>query len=220
MRSLLTIFIASFLLGFVQADQSELAKQGWILEKTDEKVSAWTRPVANYSINEFRTQCEIEASISTLITILMDSPFASEWVSNVEKSVMLQKASDFKWYTQVFVDLPWPISNRDIVTSSTMTIDTARQTVIVAIKSEPNFIADHEDYLRMQNVSGKWEFRRIKPGVTEVTYTMLADPGGAVPSSLVNVFIVDGPVDNMINLRKAVKKPHYAKARLPYLMNW
>lgn len=196
------------------------ADNSWTFEKEEYSVKAYTRPKLGEDIREFRTDCEINATISSIVSVLKDSKVSHEWVKDVEKVELIGKMTDKEWDTHTFVDLPWPISNRDITTKSKLTLLASTNQVRIDISSISNKVPVNEDYVRMTNTSGHWLFTRLDSAKTRVEYEMFADPSGAIPSSVINPFIIDGPINNMVELRKIVKRDKYKSASLSYVNYW
>ena len=73
------------------------------------------------------------------------------------------------------------------------------------MKSAPNNLAEKKDVVRIRNAEGKWIFEDLKNGHIRVTYQFYGDPEGNIPSWIINLFIVDGPYDTLINLRSMSK---------------
>ena len=85
-------------------------------------------------------------------------------------------------------------------------IDTQTKVFKATIISKPNYIPDKSGIVRIEEAKGIWKFTQKENGETKVLYQFLGDPGGNIPSWIINIFIVDGPYKTLMNLKQFVKK--------------
>ena len=60
-------------------------------------------------------------------------------------------------------------------------------------------------------------FTPLANGQVEVVYEAHADPGGGLPSWLVNSFVVDAPLNTLRGLREKIGKEVYQSASRAYI---
>jgi hypothetical protein len=73
--------------------------------------------------------------------------------------------------------------------------------VRIDLKEKNDAAPAEEGLVRMPMVRGYWILTPAKGG-TNIEYSFVADPGGAIPAWLANQFIVDGPFKTVSALRK------------------
>jgi hypothetical protein len=71
--------------------------------------------------------------------------------------------------------------------------------------------------VRINNSKGKWIITPAGNGQSLVEYTLHADPGGAIPGWLVNMFATEGPYQIFKQLKVQLDKPEYKHAQLAYI---
>ena len=99
----------------------------------------------------------------------------------------------------MFNDMPWPAKNRDHIFS--LTLHKVNDTLVkINIKSLPNRLPLNKSVIRVVHFSGFWLLEKSNKG-TIVTQHMHGDPGGLIPSFIVNTVIVDAPFNSFSRLK-------------------
>jgi hypothetical protein len=99
--------------------------------------------------------------------------------------------------------MPWPLSDRDIVARSQLTIDGEGGVVILDIVSD----ASHyplQDHIRA-DANIRYVFRRLEGHLTEVIYINHTNLNGGVPASLFNSQVVSSTAKEMSALKRFVE---------------
>ncbi|MCB9223741.1 MAG: START domain-containing protein [Crocinitomicaceae bacterium] len=197
MKSLLatSIFLITTIISF-SAD--------WSLEKNKDGIKVYTREVAGSDIKEYKAFATINADRIEIAKVLTRVGDFQNWMPNVEKSRMVRKVSSTSLIAHYTVDLPWPADNRDIVLNLDLETDNEKGVSIVRLKENLSEVPEDPDYIRMKKASGYWKLTS-NGSQTDIIYQFHADPGGSLPTSLINFFIVDGPYDAIQALKKKVE---------------
>jgi hypothetical protein len=106
-------------------------------------------------------------------------------------------------YVYSVLDMPWPLSDRDIVARSQLTIDGEGGVVILDIVSD----ASHyplQDHIRA-DANIRYVFRRLEGHLTEVIYINHTNLNGGVPASLFNSQVVSSTAKEMSALKSFVE---------------
>lgn len=175
----------------------------WTLAYDKNDIKVYTRPTAT-KLKEIKTQAVQPYSIMQVLSIFTPQEALLEWMFKLEKA---QKLPDSHLYYAI--DFPWPLSDRDLVGKSTEYFNTDTSHVIFKMESDPYFIEKDKDYVRMEHVSGQWEFKKLTDSTTFVSNLLLADPNG-IPLWLVNLFAIDGPVKTYEGMSEELNK-RYSK---------
>ncbi len=176
----------------------------WKLAKNNKGIKVYTREYPNSDIKEFKAETVIKTDIKKLTALLNDVPKLNTWMENVLKAEVI-KTEKNKRYIRFIIDFPWPFSDRDLVMVETKTIS-SDGTITYTDKNAPNAYPEQEDFVRMQKAEGKWILIPQKNGYVKVIYKFYGDPAGSIPNWLVNLFIVDGPYNTLLNMRKKVSE--------------
>jgi hypothetical protein len=99
--------------------------------------------------------------------------------------------------------MPWPLSDRDIVARSQLTIDGERVVVTLDIVSDASHYPLQEHIRADANI--RYVFCRLEGHLTEVVYTNHTNLNGGVPTSLFNSQVVSSTAKEMSALKRFVE---------------
>lgn len=206
----------TFLLAlFLQMDTDE---RNWELKVNKEDIKIYMRPSLESPIKEIKVECTLEATLSQLVTILLDVSTADQWVYATKSAVLLKRVSPSELYYYSEIEIPWPASNRDFIAHLKVKQDPRTKIVTLDGPNIPNYIPEKEGIVRVVAGSGKWILTPIGNKV-RIDYYLLADPGGSIPAWLVNLFATKGPMESFRALKEQVKKTSASKSRLSFIVD-
>ena len=179
----------------------------WELKKKGEGVEVYTRKAAVGNIKEIRVLCQLDATEAQFINMLKDIPGYSEWVFSNKKSYILKTVAPDKiiYYTQC--KLPWPIKDRDLITE--LNIEPSPQVLNVNVKCLPQYLPKNTDYIRVPYSLAKWKVTLMADNKLNVDYTFSVDPGGSIPSWILNATMAIGPYNTFVKLKDLIKVRKY-----------
>ncbi|UKN01954.1 START domain-containing protein [Paracrocinitomix mangrovi] len=191
------LFLFSFLLSVTYAS-------GWTIEKFKDGIKIYTRKVAESSVEEFRAFATIDAPRETVFKAILEVEKFPNWFPDITEAKEISRTSFNNRIIYYRLDCPWPADDRDVVLESNVSVDDEKGVSIIQVKEKLNIKSKVDGVVRMPKSRGFWKFTSIGDK-TQVHYQMLADPGGVMPSWLINMFIVDSPFDALVALRKRVE---------------
>lgn len=201
------------------------AENTWQLSKQKEGIQIYVRDNPNSSLKVFKGIVTVpETTLSSLVAVLDDINIMPQLLHNCKSARVLQKKGKFSTTLYIVSNMPWPVKNRDSVVHSIMTQDKNSKKILIKMESEPKFVPLKKGRVRVQAMSGYWEFMPVmvagkNSGAVKVTYELSIDPSGNLPKWLVNAIAVDFPFYTLKNLRQLVKKPVYRDAKYSYISN-
>jgi hypothetical protein len=103
-------------------------------------------------------------------------------------------------------DIPWPVSDRDLVVETVSTIDrTGGKAHLLTTLSDKEYPLK-KGMVRMTRYREEVFLEEIEPGLVLSKVRGFADPGGNIPAWIVNMFLVDGIYDSIIRSREEIDK--------------
>jgi len=180
-------------------------------------IVGYTKPTSLSSVDELKGVGIVEAPVAVIEALLRDTPAGTEFMYRCKESEVVTapelKSTADTVYAYNVLSMPYPVSDRDVVAKVDFTIDKATGTLYIhanGIKS--NYKVDKNkvraplliaDYILVPKGSNK----------TEVTYMVLADPGGKLPSFVVNLLSKNMSIQTISEIRKMVKKDKYKNTK-------
>jgi hypothetical protein len=198
---------------------SASAQSDWKLSTDKEGIKVYTSIVPDSKIKAVKVECDLNATPSQLVAVVMDINTAPDWVYHVKSAKLLKQVSPSELYYYSEVSLPWPAANRDFVAHLTVSKDPSTKIITIDGPAVPGYVPVKKGIVRIANSSGKWVITPIGANQVHVQYSIHVDPGGSLPAWLVNIFATDAPLKIFENLRVQLQKPAYKSASLAYLEN-
>lgn len=193
----------------VRADEDHLA-----IDRRQVKV--WTVAEPGAPLRGFRAVTTVRSSLSGLVSLLMDTGAAPDWVYRTERMQLLrsdEQAGEFLVLAEMDF---WPLPDRDVVVEGRISQDPASLRVTVDSRGvQSAAVPPRPGFVRMPALRGRWEFRPLGKGLVEVSMSGHADPGGHLPDFLVNLMIKETPYRTLLGLRRAIGSAKYQQTRMP-----
>ena len=180
-----------------------MAQGKWELKKNQDGIAVYTRKAAKGSIKELRVVCELDATKAQLISTIENIADYNSWVYSNKKSTILKMITpqNIIYYTQSH--LPWPIKDRDLIVE--LNITPTPEVLNIQAKSLPDYLPKEADYIRVPYSLALWKVTQAADNKLKVDYTFSIDPGGSIPSWIVNATLTIGPFNSFVKLKQILK---------------
>lgn len=184
----------------------------WEKKHDKDDLIVYTR--TNGNLKEFKAVITLPYSVDAIIALISDYENHPNWMTNINKCKLVKKESDKSRYLYYEMYLPWPMSNRDIVSKSSF-VKNKDNSVRMNVNAAKGMYAETK-HVRITEASGFWTFTPISENSTKMTYQYMANPVG-ISSTIVGWFLVDGPVKTITGMREQLPKSKYKNARVDWL---
>lgn len=176
----------------------------WKLEREDQGIALYSGPVADSPFLAVKAVAQIDAPAEKVAQLLGDGNGCSAWRAMCKSSEVLSKVSDSESIVYLVLDLPWPVSDRDLVVRSIANIDTQAKTLHVTLESASS---EHpvQEYVRAES-SGEYELKVIGDTRSEFTYIQHTDIGGDLSPDLINPSMLSSTFDDIRRLQQLAEK--------------
>ena len=189
------------------AASSGLAQSQWEHVKTEKGVRVDQKEVKDRDLPTFRGATVINANIYALLAVINDFDRHPEWMHSCKESKLLKKTGDFYLLSYNRTHAPWPVSDRDVVLESKVSLIPEKNMVRINFKGTSSPLKPEVDgVVRMMRLRGFYQLKAISANKTRVMYQVDADPGGSIPAWVAEMVVDDMPVNTLTNLRSQVKK--------------
>lgn len=208
---LMTPALAGLLL---TAHSAHAKKIRWEEITVEEGVKVWQRSIPGQSLVEFRGRGVVDSSFLKILAVLSDSTRKTEWMDSCVEAYKVREKSPGKMimYNRTGSTVPL-VNDRDVVLESTVDIWAEKRKITIDVWSvDDPAVPVVDGVVRMPDLRASWVLVAKTPDKTEVTYTVRADPGGALPHWLVNMVAKRLPLKTILKLRKQTKKSGYDQA--------
>jgi hypothetical protein len=211
--------ILLFVAFFFAAGRVSYGQESWKLKSNKDDIAIYTKDVPDSRFKGIKVVCELNATLSQLVAVVMDVNTAVEWVYSTRSAMVLKQVSPSELYYYSEVNVPWPASNRDFIARLSVMQDARTKVVTILGPVFPDYIPEKKDIVRVRHSEGKWIIMPVSKDRVRVEYTLNMDPGGNIPAWLVNMFATKGPYESFRKLKVQLTKPAFAHARLSYIVD-
>ncbi len=137
-----------------------------------------------------------------------DYEFVASWLHMVSEIEALDRKSPFDREVYVTTRLPWPVSDRD--TPLWVGLEQRdNYAVYIPFHHMPDRMPEKDGFVRIPQMQGFFLFKPVEPGRVKMTFQVVLDPGGYVPTWLANMILRDIPYFSMKRLRRVVNLDQY-----------
>lgn len=172
------------------------ADRPWKLEKEADGIKVYTREKDGSDIKEFKAVALCSCSRTSLEKILINVNKFVEWFPDIIESHILREIGPDEYYIYYAVDIPWPADNRDATMRMKMVRSEEKKTTTI-YHTAVSGVKDHVDgYVRMSEGKGFWNLTD-SGSQTRIAYQFHSNPGGSLPTWMINMFIVDNPFNTV-----------------------
>ena len=212
------LLIIACVMGFTSVTLAEAPDDSWRKIREGEHVAVYKRDVSDSKYDESLAQTVINASLSALVALIMDGDSFTQWVDTVEESRQLDIVSPSEVYNYTLSGAPWPVSDRDAVVFSRVEQDSKTLVVTISSSAKPDYSPERNGVVRVPYVDASWTLIPQPDGAVEVSYRVHNDPGGELPTWLINSLATDQPYNTLENLRRFFDQENkYRSAVLPHI---
>ena len=201
--TVIKLFILSFfLLGVLIA----FSQPSWKLTKNKDGIQVYQRDAKNSNFKNIKVECTLPGSYDKLIGIITNVNRYKEWVYNNKTTSLLKRVNGYEFYYYSETFLPWPLDNRDAVMHTRISKDSLNRFMKINSTAVPTYMAKKSGKVRIMSSDINWYVTRASANSIRIVYTFETDPGGNVPSWLVNNFADKGPFESFKKLGELLKK--------------
>lgn len=193
-----------------------MAASDWSQARNTNGITVWTRETPGYSLREFRAETTVRSTLAGLVTLVMDTDYAADWIYRTQRVDVLQRNDpEATFVVHMVTDFPWPLTDRDAVVAGRI-FQTGNLTVHIISQSllDDSYPANPA-LVRMHDFYGNWTFRPLGDGMVHVIMQGRADPGGTLPHSIVNLLIHETPYQTLRGLHRVIALPRYQQSKQP-----
>ncbi|WNJ17067.1 START domain-containing protein [Pontibacter sp. G13] len=180
---------------------SNLLGQAWELASNKRGVTVYTRLETGSQVKAFRAEKEIQAPMEDILKILSDISTYTQWYDHCKSAEKLSIGENSFIYQMEFA-MPFPFSNRYVVNEVIVTqTDSITFLDFQQVSGVKYYL---EKAVRMPVSKGNWILTSTGPSTTYVSHQYLGDPAGHIPSGLINMLLVSGPINTLVQLEEFI----------------
>lgn len=208
---LVLLLISPFISMTVQAESGEL-EANWKLISDRNEIQVYARHTDNSRLKTFKGVTRIAFPDEyVMVAIFNDYENIPKWLHLIDGATEISRESPLKRDLRFTTHLPWPLTDREAVLTITMEemFTHEDEGLTFVLENIPDRLPRNKKYIRFPELEGVFKMRRLPNNEAEITYQVVLDPGGYVPTWLVNLLLRDAPYFTLEKLRRFSLQPEY-----------
>ena len=185
---------------FIQ--QALLAQDNWVLQKEKDGIKISNRHSATSAFNDVRVEVDLPGNMDQLAGILLDVNRYTEWAYATRTSRLIKQLGPAKLIYYSEIDLPWPATDRYFYAEFEIKKDPSGRSMEVVSSSIDYVGPISKDMIKIPFSRGFWKVTQVSKKLIHVDYILQLDPGGSLPSWVINLFSTKGPLETFENIRQ------------------
>ena len=169
-------------------------------DKNGVKVYACSQDTSKYKL--LKAEFSIpNTTFEQLRAFIMDVPNYPTWQYNMAEAKILKTIDDHSIIIRSVTDAPWPVTDREMIVQFSGVIDKSSNHLTMHIKSIPFNYPKNDKLVRVPFSDAIWSVSQGVNNSLQAVYTLRIDPGGTIPTWLVNMAIAEGPFESFSKLK-------------------
>ena len=192
----------NWLIGMLFIPYALFAQNSWVLQKEKDGIKISNRHSDTSPFNDVRVEADLPGNLDQLAGILLDVNKYTDWAYATRKSQLIKQLGPSKLIYYSEIDLPWPATDRYFYAGFEIKKDPAGKSMEV-FSSSINYEGPiPKDMVKVPYSRGNWKVTQVSKKLIHVDYTLELNPGGSLPSWVINLFSTKGPLETFENIRE------------------
>ncbi len=180
-----------------------LQSEDWQLDKDRRGIRVYSREVKGFEIRQFSVSSTTGARLEDIERLMRDLDNYESWMPDVSSCNLLEMEDENTLIYRMIIDSPYPVKDRELVARMRFSRPDGT-TLHISYENLPEYMAESKKLVRIPYFDGFWEFTSSGDS-TLIKNQFLSDPGGSVPSWLINSFISRNPYQTVLKLKEQVE---------------
>ncbi len=191
----------------------------WKKVRESEGIVGWSRTNSLSSVDEVRAEGIINAPVPVVEAILRHTPAMKQFMFMCTDAYGIEPAgyknTKDSYHVYFSQGLPWPFEDRYGLGRIDWMLDKSIPGALVVKCNTVNvpFTPPKKNMFRMPIGDVTWLLVPAANNSTKLTYQVLADPAGNLPSSIVSMLMKNVGVTTLKNIRKLAAEEPYRSAK-------
>jgi hypothetical protein len=183
-------------------------EEKWHLTYETDGIDVYKRVTGGSKYLEFKATGDLRGTMSEYVSAILDTGEHPDWAPNCLEARNVEKINDREFVIYAVYAGVWPTADRDYAARMFITSEPDIPTVRVDIERVelPGTLSVATDRVHIPHVKSCWIFEQINQNLTRVELRAHVDPGGWIPSWLVNWGYRTIPFQFLKNLESQVAK--------------
>lgn len=183
------------------------AQPDWKLGKTDGNIQVWIKNVDGPGLKQFKLQTTFKNELKSVYRLIRDVENMHLWYDKVQSVKLLKKINENEAVYLLGYDLPFPFDDRISTVKGKIQFDEKQGKIFVNTDYFPTDLPEDKKKVPLiTKIKSSWEISEIKNGEILIIHAGYMDPGGNIPTWVVNESLTSGPLKTIKSMKKILDK--------------
>jgi hypothetical protein len=218
-RNLVVLLIVAACAATGHAAGTRSADGTWQLVSEKEGIKVYMRHGEGSRLKTFRGVTTLSVDDwHALAGVINDYANAPRWLHFVSAVQELGRRGPLDRDVIFQTDLPWPVNDREAVVRAHGWNPPGTYDTVIRFENAPTLLPPNGDFVRFPEFNARFDFHWAGGNRMEVTYELVADPGGYIPDWIANIVLKDAPYFTLKRLAKTIQRPEYQGKHYDYIV--
>lgn len=199
MRTILSLILCIGTLSSARASE-------WELSIDSDGIKVWTRDRAGSKYKEAKGEAIIAAPPEKVFSVIVSAETCKEWVFGCVSSYVIERPRPQDGIVYMRTNNLWPVSDRDAVFLAETSYDDKNQIYQAKLKQKNDILPPTEGVVRIESMVGSWDVFPESQTQSKVVFWSHVEPGGLLPSALVNFALSNLHSNSLKRLRNFLQE--------------
>lgn len=219
------LFIFSLTAAQAHTEESSINNHRPAKQSAQNNITVYTKNIPGTEFVLFHGTAVFNTTMDSILAVVFDSSSYVEWLYQCKESTLIEQMNFNERYQYQVINIPFPFNDRDMIIYSKLYQDLETGAVIISFLSSPDYCKEKETavcekinnspYERVKSIIGSYNFQEVEKGI-KMTWIQHTEPGGKLPSWLVNRYVVETPFESFLSIADKLQEEKYKQARLTY----
>jgi hypothetical protein len=212
---LLTVALLLSLSVFAQEEEIEV-HDDWRLKKSSDGVKVYTRWIEADDTRKARqmlAQMEVKTNMQSIIDVIKDDEIAEKWVNRAKNFYNFESEGDNNWYTYTELSIPWPFSNKDLITRNELIYHPQEEKIEIKLIGEPDRLPEKKSVSRIPHFEGSWLLTQVDHQTVKIEYFIFTKQEPILPRFIIDPIVEGGIWTTLDKMRQYIIKRDQSIAR-------
>jgi len=200
-------YLNNFFIFFVGLTLSiQIHAQSWKFIKEKDGIKLYSRQETGNKLQTFKGVSKINIPVDQVFELLEDVNHREWWDKNLDQIKLLKYEKNKQSQYYLVYKMPWPFTNRDMYVEVTTSINQSTGEHKLTAVPLAGTQKEYENLVRIKNYKQQWIIKPLSKDITQVELEFYVSPAENLPDWLINMILIDSPINSINGLRAQFKK--------------
>lgn len=154
----------------------------WEQKYVKDNITVFSREVPGSDFIASRAEMVVNSQLANLLDLINNFDEYPDFIHNCKSAKLINKSGN-SYVAYLTFDAPWPLTDRDVYIQ--LIVNKEAEKVVISLKDLEKY-STKKGYVRIEDLNGKWLLDPLGSSQVKVVFEIHIDPGGSVPSWVVN----------------------------------